>query len=186
MRCGGTMNEILYEECAEPKNYKTQKTFYIIYTVLMWVMIAFSVLLLCIGFVNLLSMLPLLIISVGSAVLFAFVRTKIYYCVDCIFVSGSTRIIKVVNYKRRKKVIIYEAKEVEQMGKIGSETFEKWYNTPNVKKIYATPNKYIENGYYTVVSQSGNKYLVMLECKETYLQHLVSYTGKQVIERDYK
>ena len=181
------MNEILYEECAEPKKIKTQKAFYVIYTVLMWTMIVFSILLICfLGYSNFLSSLPLLIVSIGSALLFALARTKIYYCVDCIFVSGSTRIIKVVNYKKRKKEIIYEAKEVEQLGKLGSETFEKWYNTPNIKKIYATPNKYIENGYYVVVSQNGNKYLIMLECKENYLQYLVSYTGKQVIEKDYK
>ena len=63
---------------------------------------------------------------------------------DCIFVSGSTRIVKVVNYKRRKRMLVFEAKEVEQVGKIGSETFEKWYSSPGIKKLYATPNKYIE------------------------------------------
>lgn len=176
------MNEVLYEESAEPKNYKTQKTIYVVYSVLMWVMFTLTLVLL--------FFLPLtiafFIFTLVSAIVFAFVRSKVYYCVDCIFVSGSTRIIKVVNFKRRKKMLVYEAKEVEQVGKIGSETFDKWYSLPNVKKLYATPNKYLDEGFYVVVNQNGVKYLVMLECKETYLQHLVAFTGKTVIEKDYK
>ena len=180
------MNEVLYEECAQPKNLKTQKTIYVVYTVFMWAAIAFAILLACIGGFIYSPLLILMLMSVASAVLFWFIRTKTYYCVDCIFVSGSTRIIKVINFKRRKKILIYDAKEVETVGKIGSETFERLYQTPGIKKVYATPNKYIEDGYYVYLTQNGVKYLVFLECKETYLQHLVAYAGRTVIEKDYK
>ena len=30
------MNEVLYEESAEPKNIKTQKAFYVVYSVFGW------------------------------------------------------------------------------------------------------------------------------------------------------
>lgn len=180
------MNEVLYEESAQPKNLKTQKTIYVVYTVFMWIAIAFAIVLAIMGGFMIVSLLILMIMSIASAVLFAFVRTKTYYCVDCIFVSGSTRIIKVINFKRRKKILIFDAKEVETVGRIGSETFERLYKTPGVKKIYATPNKYVEDGFYVYLTQNGVKYLVFLECKETYLQHLVAYTGRNVIEKDYK
>lgn len=180
------MNEVLYEESAQPKNLKTQKTIYVVYTVFMWIAIAFAIVLAIMGGFMIVSLLILMIMSIASAVLFAFVRTKTYYCVDCIFVSGSTRIIKVINFKRRKKILIFDAKEVETVGRIGSETFERLYKTPGVKKIYATPNKYVEDGFYVYLTQNGVKYLVFLECKETYLQHLVAYAGRTVIEKDYK
>ena len=103
-----------------------------------------------------------------------------------IFVSGSTRVVKVINYKKRKKIIIFEAKDVIQVGKITSESFAKVYATPNIKKLYATPNRYLENGFYVYLKQDGQDYVVIFECKETYLQHLVAFTGRQVIEKDYK
>ena len=37
------MNEVLYEESAEPRNIKTQKAFFIIYTVLGWISLAGAV-----------------------------------------------------------------------------------------------------------------------------------------------
>ena len=180
------MNEVLYEESAEPRNIKIQKAFFIIYTVLGWISLVGAVFFLLISGANILSSLPIIGLFALSCFLFFFFRTKIYYCVDCIFVSGSTRIIKVINYKRRKKMIIFDAKDVEQVGRIGSETFERWLNTPGIKKLYATPNKYIEDGFYVVVNIGGVKHLVMMECKETYLVNLIGYTGKSVIEKDYK
>ena len=83
-------------------------------------------------------------------------------------------------------MLVFEAKEAEHVGKIGSETFEKWYSSPGIKKIYATPNKYIEDGFYVVATVNGIKYLVLFECKEEYLVNLVNFTGKTVIEKDYK
>ena len=180
-----SMNEVLYEESAQPKNLKAQKTFYVIYSVLGWLAAVAAVFFLIFSLGNLYA-LPLIALFAISSFLFFFFRTKIYYCVDCIFVSGSTRIIKVINYKRRKRILVFEAKEVEQVGKIGSETFEKWYSSPGVKKIYATPNKYLENGYYVVATVNGARYLVIFECKEEYLVNLVNFTGKSVIEKDYK
>ena len=178
------MREVLYEESANPSNLKTQKTMYVIYNVLMWFFIVLSVIVLYLYFF--VNMLPFLILTVSSAILFGIFKTKFYYCVDCIFVSGQTRIVKVINYKKRKKLIVFDASEVVQVGKITSNSFERVLSTPNIKKIFATPNKYTENGFYVHLVQNGQPYLVILECKETYLQHLVAFTGRQVIEKDYK
>ena len=180
------MREVLYEESANPVNLKTQKFFYSMYTTLMWVSIIVSFF-----FFILFTMIPalfwfLLAMSVISSILFGFFRTKIYYCVDCIFVSGSTRIVKVVNYKKRRKVIVFDASEVVQVGKMTSDSYKKLETLANVKKIYGTPNKFINDGFYVHLIQNNQPYILILECQETYLQHLVSFAGRQVIERDYK
>ena len=121
-----------------------------------------------------------------SDLLFVFLRRKIYYCVDVIFVSGSTRIVRVIHYRKRKKIVSFEANEVVQVGKIGSESFQKLLSVPQLKKIYATPNKYLEEGFYVQINQGSVNSLVLLECKEEYLQNLVLFTGRKVIEKDYK
>ena len=182
------MREVLYEESANPNNMKLQKTIYIIYSVFFWISIAaiifLTMFILFIAFD--LGILILDALIAGSTFLIWFLKTKIYYCVDYIFVTGSTRIIKVVNFKRRKKIIIFEANEVKTIGRLWSDTFEKLSSTPSVKKIFATPNKYPEEGFYVLVNQDGIDHLVIMECKETFLQHLVAFTGKNVIEKDYK
>ena len=40
--------------------------------------------------------------------------------------------------------------------------------------------------FYVVATVNGIKYLVLFECKEEYLVNLVNFTGKTVIEKDYK
>ncbi len=181
------MKEILYEESANPVNVKFQKVIYIIYTVLVWIFGIFDVLtLLFYPTEYWLGMIISLVFCTGSAVGFWFLRRKIYYCVDLVFVTGQTRIIKVLHYKVRRKVLVYDYNDVIQVGKIGSESFEKLYSMPKLKKIYGTPNRYISEGYYVYLSQDGVNYLVMLECKEEYLINLVNFTGRKVIEKDYK
>ena len=180
------MREVLYEESANPSNLKTQKIFYCLYTGFMWFMIVLAFF--CFIFFTMVPQLfwfPL-VFTIASAILSAVLRTKIYYCIDCIFVSGSTRIVKVVNFKKRKKVIVFEANEVMQVGKMTSDSYEKLATMTSIKKVYCTPNKYIDDGFYVHIIQNNQAYLLILECKETYLQHLVSFAGRQVIEKDYK
>ena len=178
------MREVLYEESAQPINFKSQKVLYIIYSVLMWISLIASILVFFIEFFLGFDLFMLFIAL--TTILFAYVRTRFYYCVDCIFVSGSTRLVKVINYKKRKKIIVFEANEVVQVGKITSESFKKVLATPNIKKVYGTPNKYLDEGFYVQIVQAGQPYVIILECKETYLQHLVAFAGRQVIEKDYK
>ena len=101
------MREVLYEESAQPINFKSQKVLYIIYSVLMWISLIASILVFFIEFFLGFDLFMLFIAL--TTILFAYVRTRFYYCVDCIFVSGSTRIVKVINYKKRKKIIVFEA-----------------------------------------------------------------------------
>ncbi len=181
------MKEVLYEESANPVNLKFQKVIYIIYTVLIWMFGVFDVLTLFFYPTQYwVGMIFSLVFCTGSGVIFWFLRRKIYYCVDLVFVTGQTRIIKVIHYKFRRKMMVFDYNDVVQVGKIGSESFEKLYATPKLKKVYATPNKYIAEGYYVYLAQDGVNYLVILECKEDYLVNLVNFAGRKIIEKDYK
>ncbi len=176
------MKEVLYEESANPLNLKFQKTMYIVYTVVLWIFGILDFLVLIFNTPDFISLIFLTLSCVG----FWFLRRKIYYCVDLIFVTGQTRIIKVIHYKFRRKMLVFDYNEVIQVGRVGSESFEKLYATPKLKKIYATPNKYFAEGFYVYLSQDGNDYLVLLECKEDYLINLVNFAGRKIIEKDYK
>lgn len=176
------MKEVLYEESANPVNLKFQKVIFVIYTVLIWI---FGILDFIVIFFFTADWVNIIFLTL-SLVAFWILRRKIYYCVDLVFITGQTRIIKVVNYKFRRKMMVFDYGDVIQVGKIGSESFEKIYATPKLKKVYATPNKYISEGYYVYLAQEGVNYLVILECKEDYLINLVNFAGRKIIEKDYK
>ena len=79
----------------------------------------------------------------------------------------------------------YKIKDLNPDFPIDSDYFkmisDRDIKTKDVKSI-----EDIEEGFYVQVLQNGQQHLVILECKETYLQHLVAFTGRQVIEKDYK
>lgn len=181
------MREVLYEESINPTNVGFRKTISICYKIIKIITVIVGAIFLYIGIMmlDLFSAIFALILF-GSAFLFGFLQRRIYYCVDCIFVSGSTRLIRVVNYKARRKIIVYEYDEVEQVGRTSSESFEKLYLDKNVRKIFATPNKYAENSFYVYLKQNGENILVIMDCKEDYLKNLVAFAGRKIIEKDYQ
>lgn len=176
------MKETLYEESFNPTSLGLQKTVFVIYTVLLWIIGILDGIILFFFTTDWLS----LIFLTGSFVGLWLLRQKIYYCVDLVFVSGQTRVIKVVHYKRRRKMLIFDYKDVLQVGRLGSEAYNKICLEPKIKKLYATPNKYISDGFYVYLTQDGVNYLVCMECKEEYLVNLVNFAGRKIIEKDYK
>ena len=178
--------DISYEESFNPTNLGFQKAMYVVYRVLKILKVVLAAIFLYFGIMFLdIPFIVLAAIFVGSAVLFRFIQRSVYFCVDCNFANGKTWLVKVVNYKTRKKIIIFEHNEVEQIGRVGSESFDKIYSNKAIKKIFATPNKYADKAFYVYLRQDGVNYLVIMDCKEEYLAKLVAFTGRRVIEKDY-
>ncbi len=186
------MNEIGYEETAFPYDYSRQKVLYIICRVLIGIFITATVLfaIFFVWFVDLSAWLGALIIAVwlaGNITFFELVKARLYCCYDFIFITGDVRIIKVVNTKKRKKLVSFDSKDVFQVGRFESETYQKIKKTPNIKVIYAPTNKFVADKpkYYIAVNSEGVKYLVVLECTENLLRYILQFSGKTVLEKEY-
>ena len=188
------MNEVYYEETAFPFDYSKQKIFYIICKVL----IVLSVLgALFFGFMAFMVspmgeggwIFPLIVMVwfLLMVAFFVFIKSKFYNCYDYIFVTGDIRIIKVVNTKKRKRVLLFDSKSVYQVGRYESETYEKHKNTPGIKVVYAPTNKYTVDKpkYYIATVVDGVKYLLVLECTEKFLYHVLQFSGKHVLEKEF-
>ena len=188
------MKEILYEETAFPYDYKRQKVFYIIDKVLM----VLSFIVFGIG-VFMFTITPMkgdfwwlfpTMIMVSfflSGLFFFFIKKKFYNCYDYIFVTGDVRIIQVINTKKRKKMIIFDCKDVYGVGRYESETYEKFRKAPGVKAIFAPSNKFVADKpkYYIGATVDGVKYLIILECSEKFLSYILHFSGKQVLEKEF-
>ena len=180
------MREVLYEESINPSNYNARKIASGVFGALKIVNALIAIVYLFLSIFYLDSSIFKMLFFVAFAVVFFLLERGVFYCVDCAFISGSTRLVKVIGYKKRKMIISFEYNQVEQVGKIGSESFDKIYSDKNVKKIAASPNKYADGSFYVYLKKDGINYLVILDCKEDYLKNLVAFTGRRVIEKDYK
>lgn len=187
------MNEVCYEETAFPYDYKKQKVFYIICKVLIGISIAIAIFF---GILFLFTPLddgswifPVSIVvwSILSIVLLMFIKSKLYCCYDYIFVTGDIRIIKVVNTKKRKKLVIMDSSNVFQVGRFESETYIKHTKAPNVKIIYAPTNKFVVDTpkFYIAGVVDGVNYILVLECTEKFLVQVLKFAGKHVLEKDF-
>ncbi len=187
------MNEVYYEETAFPYNYSRQRVYYILCNVMA---VLFALTALFFVFILLLSpvdgyawVLPLIFIvwNILMIVLVLYIRSKQYNCFDYIFVTGDIRIIKVINTKKRRKMIIVDSKDVFQVGRYESETYNKYKNMPGVKVVFAPTNKFVADKpkYYLAATFEGVKYLIVLECTEKFLRYVLQFSGKHVLEKEF-
>ena len=183
------MREDFYEGSVAPSNLGFQKVLYAIYNLLfiasliafgftfyLWFMLGDT------GFIVLFGTCLLLAVS------FYLIRRKLYLFFDYTYVSGELRIVKVINGKKRKLFLRFDCKSIHQIGKVGSESFEKLYNEKLHKLKIATPNglKSENQLYYLAVNIDGEKMLIILECEEKLLSYVVANRGRGIIEKDYK
>lgn len=182
------MREEFYENSASPRSEKGQKIIYAIYNVLFIVSVAASVILLLLllmtfdtGFIVLSCM------TIVFSVVLYLMRRKILIYFDYTFISGEIRIVRVINGKYRRKFLVFDCKDVFLLGKVGSDSFERLYSTPQIKKRMATPNGFdaVRQLYYVGVDIQGEKNIVIMECDEKMLSFIASYAGRSALEKDY-
>jgi len=128
------------------------------------------------------------LMSIGGGILFSFFKKRFYIEYDYTFVSGSFRVAKVIKNYKRKPVLMFDASNIERLGKYDSETYQKYESMPGIKKMILTSNKYALEGkefYYLVVNYEGEKKLLIIECTKTLLINLLQFTKRSILEEGF-
>lgn len=181
------MKDEFYETSSAPQNLKVQKFFYVLYTIFFWGSIVISVVFLWFLMLDW-GFLILLVFSAGFAVLCYFIRRKTLLYFDYTYISGEVRIVRVINGKFRRRFLVIYCKDIEQVGKVTSNSFERLYENKAYKRRIATPNGLGADNqlYYIAGKVDGERQLIVLECDEQFLAYIVSYRGKGILESDYE
>lgn len=183
------MREDFYESSVGPQNLKSQKALYTVYHVLFIIsIIAFIVTFYLWFMLGDSGFIFLMVCFVLSSVLFYFIRRRLYLFFDYTYISGEIRIVKVLNAKARRLFLKIDCKSIYQVGKVGSDSFNKLYEANGIKKKIATPNGLnAENQlFYLAATVENENTLIVLECEEKLLSFIVAYRGRNIIEKDYK
>jgi len=191
------MRAILYEESARTQKEKSASTKYYVLKVMsilsyvllgVWCFFCFYAVPLDQGFINILLMIIPMAMFIASGVILGKFKNRFYVDYDYIFVSGSIRFSKVIKNVKRKFIIKFECSDIEKIGKIGSGTFTKYNNMPDIKRMILTSNSEPEEGkdfFYIVANVEEEKKLFILECTETFMVNVLKFSRKTVLEEDY-
>lgn len=128
-----------------------------------------------------------LVFLIGAAILINILKNKFYADFDYAIVSGSIRFSKIIKNKKRKFIAIFDAKDIDHMGKIGSKTFMNYMKMSDVKKIVLTSNRVPNEGcdfYYIAVVVKGVRTLFVLECTKHLLYVILQYSRKGILDED--
>lgn len=117
------------------------------------------------------------------------IKNNMFVDYDYTFVTGSVRVSKVIRRIKRKNVLKFETTEIEQLGKYGSETYEKLEKTPGMKKMILTSNQTPSDGndfYYLQVNAEGSHKLLVFDCSEKFMATILRYSNRNILEKDFK
>ena len=194
------MKEVFYEESASLLNFKSEAIKFNvlkIISILSYVLLG-AWLLIMMHFplgegsqiiISIILILVPSVLFVVTGIIFGKIKNRFCVEYDYTFVSGSIRFSKVIKNNKRKFIVKFECSDIEKIGKIGSETFEKYYSMPGVSKCILTGNSTAMEGkdfYYIVVNVEGDKRIYIVECTETLLINILKFTSKRILEEDFK
>lgn len=185
--------DILYEECAHPKNENRAAVIYKIFHIASVFFYVFGAilgvfgLLTAISIPNLIFNLILAATQIGFAALLGWIKKRFNVSYDYIFVSGELRISKVINTNKRKLVARFETEDMLQVGDVDSASYDRLKSDPMTKTIICTSNDEAAEGkffLYILANYNGKK-LFVLECREDLLINIMKVAKRGVLDRDY-
>lgn len=193
------MQEIFYEESVLTENKGSAKTkYYIIKTisVISYVLAGLWGIVMLFTFpfgqgnllFNILFVLIPFALFIASGVISGKFKDKFYVDYDYTFVSGSIRFSKVINNIKRKNILVFDVQSIEKIGRCGSATFDRYSAMPDKKKLILTSNDAPIDGkdfYYMVVNTGGQKFMLIIECTETFLHNILRFSNRTIFDDEF-
>ncbi len=128
-------------------------------------------------------------VFLGLTILFTRKKNRALVEYDYIIKSDKISITKIFNREQRKfgEKIFYNS--IVKIGKTGSGSYNKLFESKLIKKVDFTVNKSPVDGknfYYIATKTGDGDFLYKLECSEKFMVQILKTVGKSVIEEDYK
>ncbi len=194
------MREEIYEECSIVQNPKIASLKYSIISILGIISFVVAGLMAIIFFMlydynkgsflfNIIMTIVPVALFIAVGILLTKFKKRFYVDYDYILVSGSIRFSKVIKNKKRIFISIFDCKNIDCIGKFGSRTFLKYVQMQDIKKVVLSSNEIPTPGtdfFYLIVTVNSVRTLYVLECSEKFIQVILQYSRRGILEEDYK
>ena len=115
----------------------------------------------------------MILLSGGVAVYIWFFHDRLLTEYEYTFTNGSLDFAEVYNNKKRKSLGSLNVKNVEAFGKVTSSSFQRYLNTPGVKRMNWFLNRDAELYYFYFKKESDRKMIILEPSEEMvgYIRH---------------
>ena len=115
-----------------------------------------------------------ILLSAGIAVYTWFFHDRLLTEYEYTFTNGALDFAEVYNNKKRKSLGSLNVRNVEAFGKVSSSSFQRYLNTPGVKRMNWFLNREAEL-YYFYFTKESDKKMIILEPSEEMVGYIRQY-----------
>ena len=163
------------EEVAVKRNNAANKIVYYLSWIIMIISALFAAMIL--GTIatnfNVVSLVTLLV-SAGIAFYIFMFHDRLLTEYEYTFTNGALDFAEVYNNKKRKSLGSLNVKNVEAFGKVSSPSFQRYLNTPGIKRMNWFLNRDAEL-YYFYFTKESDKKMIILEPSEEMVSYIRQY-----------
>ena len=107
-----------------------------------------------------------ILLSAGIAVYTWFFHDRLLTEYEYTFTNGALDFAEVYNNKKRKSLGSLNVRNVEAFGKVSSSSFQRYLNTPGIKRMNWFLNREAELYYFYFTKESDKKMIIMEPSEE--------------------
>ena len=115
-----------------------------------------------------------ILLSAGIAVYTWFFHDRLLTEYEYTFTNGALDFAEVYNNKKRKSLGSLNVRNVEAFGKVSSSSFQRYLNTPSIKRMNWFLNREAEL-YYFYFTKESDKKMIILEPSEEMVGYIRQY-----------
>ena len=115
-----------------------------------------------------------ILLSAGIAVYTWFFHDKLLTEYEYTFTNGALDFAEVYNNKKRKSLGSLNVRNVEAFGKVSSSSFQRYLNTPGIKRMNWFLNREAEL-YYFYFTKESDKKMIILEPSDEMVGYIKQY-----------
>ena len=131
---------------------------------------------------NIYALISTLVFGGIAAVIFLF-HDRLLTEYEYTFTNGALDFAEVYNNKKRKSLGSLNVKTVDAFGKVSSGSFQRYLNTPGIKRMNWFLNRDAEL-YYFYFSKDSNKKMIILEPSEEMVGLIKQYIPRGVYQEN--
>lgn len=124
-----------------------------------------------------------------TGALFKVKKHKFFLSYDYTYVNGELRLAKVIHDRKRKILYRLLDEQILQIGRVGSDSYDKLKHSPDCKEEILTPNEEAADEkefFYIQAATKVGKRLLILECRLNFIATVYKNNqNRRILEPDF-
>ncbi len=178
-------NSSLYECTIEPRNLKFERSFFIFFKTLKIILFIITILIAIYAFYfsNFMWLVALFFLLLTLLVLN--LQRRFYNFYDYYFCVDEIKFAKIVNNKNRRLIIKFKVKDIQKIGFVTSNDFNKFEFEKHYKKVYAKSKILDETNVYFAINYNGENKLIIANYHNEFLSYILKKSSNSILDGEF-